>query len=370
MSVVVVDNDDSSSTSLIQRFIDLHYDVTRGRLNQLEDIEAIDLLVFVFRAGTDLSMVVGSVAESLEHVPGILATIGSPTPEDLILALSLGFTDVIEWPANNETIVTVIDRNRRRSRSPRAIDSGLYQRITGLQRDHRAGQYIPMGMLPSNPMTIGRFRLCHSIRPSHFLSGDFVDYFPLAGDHFVFYIADVSGHGASSSFVTTILKNFSLRFRREYRPQALKLPGDILIRLNREIIENDIDKHVSMFIGIVNLSTNQLHYANAGHFPHPILARGSETIVLDLPGKPIGLFENVSYESDTVEIRGGDNLVLLSDGILEVVEEIGLESKERRLMLGAVECGGVIERLWASLAIDASVIGPDDMTCLMISCER
>lgn len=369
MSLVVVGDDELSEQSLVQRFVELRYDAIRGQLTQLENIEEIDLLVFVFRESADLSMSVDSIVESLQYVPGILAEFGFLTSEDLMLALSLGFTDIIEWPAGDEAIVTVINRNRRRSLSPRAIDSGLYRRITGLQRDHRVGQYIPKGMLPPSSMTIGRFRLSYSIRPSHFLAGDFVDYFRLSEDYFAFYIADVSGHGASSAFVTAILKNFSYRFRREYRPKALKLPGDILIRLNREIVDNEIDKHVSIFIGIVNLSTNQLHYGNAGHFPYGVLARGGDAMVLDLPGKPIGLFENISYASNTVEFREGDNLVLLSDGVLEVMEEIGLESKEKRLMQAAVECEGTIERLWNFLDIDTSVVGPDDMTCLMVSCE-
>ena len=89
--------------------------------------------------------------------------------------------------------------------------------------------------------------------------------------------------------------------------------------------------------------------------------------MLEQPGKPIGLFEDVSYESNTVEFRKGEDLVLLSDGVLEVMQEKGLGSKEKRLILGAIECGGTIERLWASLGIDASVTGPDDMTCLMVS---
>ena len=369
MSIVVMDDDDESAASLIQRLSELGYQVTRGRVGRLATLDAIELFVCGFHAQGNLEELVAPIAQRLERIPAVLAAIARPTAADLTLAMSLGFTDVVQWPLDGDALEAVLERNLRRSRTRRMTDPRLFQQMSDLERDQRAGRYIQMGMLPPNPMAIDQYRLRHRIHPSLLLSGDFVDYFRIGDDHFVFYIADVSGHGASSAFVTVILKNFSRRLRREYRPRMLQQPGEILVALNREILDNNIDKHVAMFVGVVDLRTNELCYANAGHFPHAIHVSDGEASLLELAGKPIGLFDEVAYISATAAIGEGDNLVLLSDGVLEVMTESGLEKKERRLMRGAVECDADIDRLWTGVGVDASVAGPDDMTCLMVTCE-
>ncbi|MEJ2130358.1 MAG: SpoIIE family protein phosphatase, partial [Gammaproteobacteria bacterium] len=125
-----------------------------------------------------------------------------------------------------------------------AVNRQLTEHLRELQKDQRAGRHIQMGMLPPSPMAIEQYRLSHRIIPSLFLSGDFVDYFRITEKHFVFYIADVSGHGASSAFVTVLLKNFSRRLRREYKVRMLNRPGEILSRLNQELLDNALEKHV------------------------------------------------------------------------------------------------------------------------------
>lgn len=372
MSIVVMDDDEPSGASLVQRLSELGYAATRGRGTQLSGLsgtDPIELFVCGFHGRDALAKLVQPFATRLDRLPAVLACAETPCAEDLAAAMALGFTDVLPWPAaDDDALVAVLERNIRRSRARRANDPNLFRELGELERDQRAGRYIQMGMLPPNPMALDHYRLRHRIHPSLLLSGDFVDYFRITDEHFVFYIADVSGHGASSAFVTVILKNFSRRLRRECRPSMLREPGEILVALNREILENRIDKHVAMFLGVVNVRKNTLRYANAGHFPHAIRVREGHTRLLELSGKPVGLFQDVSYDSAGVELAEGDNLVLLSDGVLEVIPETGLAGKEHRIQEAAVECGADIDRLWSALGVDTAVAGPDDMTCLMVAC--
>lgn len=124
-----------------------------------------------------------------------------------------------------------------------------------------------------------------------------------------------------------------------------------------------------MFIGVVNLKTNELCYANGGHLIHGIHVRNGETRLLELAGKPVGLFDQVEYESAAADFEQGDNLVLLSDGVLEVMPEAGFANKESRLRRSAVECEADMDRFWTAVGIDTTVVGPDDVTCLMVGCE-
>ena len=369
MSIVVMDDGDAVAASLVQRLTELGYDSTRGRADRLAVLDAADMFVLGFRDAASLAALARPLARKMERVPAVLVALSAPSAEDLTLAMALGFTDVLPWPARAETIAAVVERNIHRSRVRRTNDPSLFQQVSDLEQDQRAGRYIQMGMLPPNPVAIDHYRLRHRIQPSLLLSGDFVDYFRITDDHFVFYIADVSGHGASSAFVTVILKNFSRRLRREYRPSMLRAPGEILVALNREILDNRIDKHVAMFIGVVNLRTNELCYANGGHLLHGIHVRNGETRLLELAGKPVGLFDQVEYQSAAADLEQGDNLVLLSDGVLEVMPETGFANKESRLRRSAVECEADMDRFWTAVGIDTTVVGPDDVTCLMVGCE-
>jgi serine phosphatase RsbU (regulator of sigma subunit) len=80
-----------------------------------------------------------------------------------------------------------------------------------LQEDQNAGRQVQMNMLPVSPWTIDEFKFAHQIIPSLYLSGDFVDYFRVDERRVAFYLADVSGHGASSAFVTVLLKFMTTR---------------------------------------------------------------------------------------------------------------------------------------------------------------
>ena len=201
------------------------------------------------------------------------------------------------------------------------------------------------------------------------LSGDFVDYLRVGPDHFVFYIADVSGHGASSAFITVILKNFSGRLRREYSPRMFTEPGEILAALNRELLDQGLGKHVAMFIGVVALKQDTITYANAGHFPHAIHAGERNAVFLETHGKPVGLFDEVSYAPSVIPLAPGESVVAFSDGVLEVMHEDGLPAKETRLVDCAAAKAPDIAALWSGLGLGESTPGPDDMTCLVVARE-
>ena len=162
---------------------------------------------------------------------------------------------------------------RRAKAAGQELRARINQYESELKRDQRAGRYIQMGMLPPSPMMIDDYRLQQDMLPSHMLSGDFVDYFAFADGYFAAYVADVSGHGASSAFVTVLLKNFSRRIRREYHPKMLNEPGQILEWLNREILEQHIDKHVAMVLVVADCQRHQFTIVNAGHYPHRPRAR-------------------------------------------------------------------------------------------------
>lgn len=323
------------------------------------------------------ALVVGAleVVEALsQDAPNLPLAVYSSEPLDkrnVVRALRFGAIDVIEAQeqGNLSSIVeAAIERAQQRARVADPGSHDAETKLRELQRDQRAGRYIQMGMLPPTPMAVDDYRLRHRILPSLMLSGDFVDYFRIGDHHFVFYVADVSGHGASSAFVTVLLKNFSRRLRREYRPAMLSAPGEILAWLNRELLENKIDKHVAMFIGAIDVKRNRLAYANAGHFPPAMMVDPHGAQMVEIAGKPVGLFHDAAWQSESLDLADRFSLVIVSDGVLETMGQGNLADKERRLLDAASRCYSSNADIWQVLELESRrAAAPDDIACLMIT---
>lgn len=328
------------------------------------------------RSGRDDVIVVSTLRDAAELLSAdplldVVLVSDSVNQADAVLtALRTGVLDV--WAADGDSAGIQAQFTALGARSHQrqlALKHRMLRQDNEIQRDQRAGRLIQLGMLPPNPMMIGDYVLRHRIVPSSILSGDFVDYFSFAQHYLAAYVADVAGHGASSAFVTVLLKNFSRRIRREYRVDMLNEPGLILAWLNRELLEQQIDKHVTFALVLIDLRDDTLLHVNAGHYPQAVLVRASGVArFLDAGGKPVGLFPEVAYTAVTATIEPGDRLVLFSDGVLELLGEKSLDAKEQRLLRAASESEN-LDEVWASLGLAAGQQSPDDMSCLIISRE-
>ena len=366
MSLIVVVSDQQLSESLCRQAEQLGLAVIAAdNLSLAEEICGHNHPELLLCADQDWSV---SLAARFCDVSVVYLAPELPANDVMLELLRAGIADVWVTPLDNEGFAqrrTEILEGARRARSQ--AETQLRGHVRELQRDQRAGRYIQMGMLPPNPMAIDNYRLQHRIIPSLILSGDFVDYFQITDRYFAFYIADVSGHGASSAFVTVLLKNFSRRLRREYRPSMIREPGEILEWINRELLEQKIDKHVVLILAVGDLRNNQVTLVNAGHFPPLILVEDGCARFVEQRGKPIGLFESVHYDSITIRIEAGSRLIAFSDGILDALGKASLAEKEKRLLDAA--CAGSMDAIWKSLGVH-QMGAPDDMTCLTVTRER
>ena len=362
---IAVMGDDESASSLILRLSRLGFDAIhakRGSRAFARVLEASDVIVCDSTQHAEIGI------EATGRLPGafVLMTPKLPSAEEMVDAMRLGVIDVVTMSVDD---VEFGARMRAALNRAKPTDLRIAGQLDSLERDQRAGHYVQLRMLPSSPTTIDRYRLAHRVQPSMILSGDFVDYFRLTDSHFVFYIADVSGHGASSAFVTVILKTFTRRLRREYRPHMLQDPGEILALLNRELLDQGLGKHVTMFIGVVDIAANNAALANAGHFPHPIYAAAKESTYIEAPGKPVGLFDDVAYDVTNIALEPGDSVVAFSDGVFEVMHEEELAAKEERLLQCTDANAPDIAALWRDLGVVEGSPAPDDITCLTVTRE-
>jgi len=366
MGLVVVAPDEQASDALCQQLEHLNLEplpaVNPGIAQEICDHALPELLICTRMDWAE------SLAESNRRLPVVFATSEEPEPNVLLRALRGGLSDVWKLPMNDAFAQQRIDTILKQSRASRSqAETRLNAHVHELQRDQRAGRYIQMGMLPPNPMAIDRYRLQHRIIPSLILSGDFVDYFRITDRYFAMYIADVSGHGASSAFVTVLLKNFSRRLRREYRASMIDEPGEILSWINRELLEQKIDKHVVMILVLGDLEADTLKVVNAGHFPPAIMVDEDGARFVEQRGRPVGLFDEVAYESRSLSFAPGERLVLFSDGVLDAMPGLDLTQKESRLLDAAEKES--MDQIWQGLQLQ-EVAARDDMTCLTLVREN
>lgn len=246
----------------------------------------------------------------------------------------------------------------------------LLESLTHLKKDQQAGRHIQLKMLPETPKVIGNYRFHQYILPSLYLSGDFIDYFIVGTRHAVFFVADVSGHGASSAFVTVMLKNLFARKRSDFHHRhnsAILSPAHMLDRANRELLGMEIDKHVTMCVGVIDLQSDELCYSIAGHLPAPVLSVDGTARYLDGHDLPVGLFPDVTYSEHRMQLPEKAVLTLFSDGILEVLNPKGVIAKEQYLLEALEDGPATADDVINTFQLNSIGEAPDDIAVLVVS---
>ena len=246
--------------------------------------------------------------------------------------------------------------------------SSMFRR---LERDQRSGFRVQQAMLPDAPTSIRGITFNHQLYPSLIMSGDFIDYFELFDGRVAFYIADVSGHGASSAFITVLLKSLSRRLLDEFR--RFLSTAEILSWINSELMQWKLEQHVTMFFGIIDQENSSLEYSNAAHFPGTILCFDQGANFLEIGGQPLGLYREPLYQVHHVDLPKNYSIVMFSDGVFEILPQRTLEAKEEHL-LSVVKCqqlgedlSGMVDGLVDDLGVLSASAIPDDIAVFTVA---
>ena len=311
----------------------------------------------------------------------VVAFSAAQSAEQVVAALRAGASDFVIKPLCDKNAVdAVLSRLFERVRVARLNEVyreeletknlNLSEGISELRADQTAGRKVQMKMLPEKDRVIGDLQVTHVIHPSLYLSGDFLDYVRLEEHLSLIYIADVSGHGASSAFVTVLLKNLTNRLQRNLRRGSsddILDPERFLKRVNRELQETGLGKHVTMFVGLIDSYEHVMRYAVGAHFPLPIISSVNETRFLQGAGLPVGLFSDPEWETYTEPLPEGFHLILFSDGILEVIDAKTLDQKEKCLLELVRSGRHTISDISEALEFEEMSDLPDDIAILTVT---
>ena len=158
------------------------------------------------------------------------------------------------------------------------------------------------------------FDIFASMDPAKEVGGDFFDYFLVDDDHLCMVIADVSGKGVPAAL-------FMMASKIILQSVAMLggSPAEILTRTNEAICSNnEAEMFVTVWVGMLELSTGKLTAANAGH-EYPIIrhADGSYALYKDKHGFVIGGMEGVRYREYELQLEPGARVFVYTDGVPE-----------------------------------------------------
>ncbi|MBQ7587873.1 MAG: SpoIIE family protein phosphatase [Lachnospiraceae bacterium] len=185
---------------------------------------------------------------------------------------------------------------------------------------------LQASMVPSDfPVFPDRneFGLFALMNPARETGGDFYDFFLADDDHLVLTMADVSGKGMPAALFMILCKIILAEHAKLGKP-----PGQILKDANTDICSNNREQmFVTVWLGILEISTGILRFADAGH-EKPLLRRNGKWDFLskEQSGIPIGLLSESPdgselFPEQSIVLHCGDVLIQYTDGVTEAVHE-------------------------------------------------
>ncbi|MBQ2596610.1 MAG: SpoIIE family protein phosphatase, partial [Oscillospiraceae bacterium] len=161
------------------------------------------------------------------------------------------------------------------------------------------------------------FDIYATMKPAKEVGGDFYDFFLIDEDHLGLVIADVSGKGVPAALFMMIAKTIL-----QSCAMLGKSASEILAKTNEALCSNNqVDMFVTVWIGILELSTGKLTASNAGH-EYPVLKHpdGRFELFRDKHGFVLGGIEGAKYKEYELRMEPGAKLFVYTDGVPEATD--------------------------------------------------
>lgn len=386
-NILVIDDDVTVRRGITDYLEDGGFDVSQAEngpqgLEVFRKIKPDLVLIDLHMPGMSGDLVLDTLTVESPQTPTIVMA-ETEYMATVIEALKHGATDYVTKPITDMTVLEhaiakalersrLVEQNRIYREQLELANQALKKSLDILEQDQEAGRSVQMRLLPEQDMKFGPYHFSHGVEPSLYLSGDFVDYFKINDRFMGFYIADVSGHGASSAFVTVLLKSLiglSLTRYELHKDTVILEPEKLLEKLGTEIHGAKLGKYLTIVYGIIDLKNHQLTYSIGGHYPNPILVKEGNAEFMEGKGFPVGIMKQATYQKITIDLPPKVQVVMFSDGITEILPEPDLTSKEKTILSMVANSDGTIEYYRKCLGLENKKGLPDDVTMLLLRRE-
>jgi sigma-B regulation protein RsbU (phosphoserine phosphatase) len=261
-----------------------------------------------------------------------------------------------------------------------------------LESELAIAQEVQAQLFPRQTSELDSLEVYGLCRPARTVSGDYYDFLTLPGEKMGLAVGDVSGKGISAALLMATIHSAVRAYSLESVP-ALSLPAAVgagrglgehaqlqgaevsprlvMYHLNRQLYHSTRpEKYATLFYSIFDGRSRRLTYSNAGHLPPVVLGSDGSLRRLDSGGTVVGLFDEVTFEESSTELRPGDLFFAYSDGLTEPENEYGEFGEERLIDLVIENRSLSLDRI--SEAVNAAILDwiggneqPDDVTLVL-----
>ena len=291
--------------------------------------------------------------------------------DNIRIAMNRGAFDFITKPVNFEDLEITINKTLEEiNLTRRSLEE--HDQLVSIQQDLNVAREIQQAILPKVfppfPMQ-HHFDVYASMVSAKEVGGDFFDFFQIDAHRLGFVIGDVSGKGVPAAIFMAVSRTL-------IRATALKgvSAGECMYYVNNLLCNESVrSMFVTVFYGILNTSTGEVEYVNAGHNPPYLLSSSGIRKVEMTNGLALGILEEVSFQSKILVMNPGEKLFLYTDGITEAFNNELVAYGEAKLESFLNQCSGLpIETIIKDSLEDVNAfvggaLQSDDITMLAIA---
>ena len=191
------------------------------------------------------------------------------------------------------------------------VESNNVREKEKMQSELDVATSIQLSVLPK---PLDKENIYGLMNPARSVGGDFYDFFYIDQNYLAIVISDVSGKGIPAALfmmkTETLIKSLTTSFKHD--------TAHIMKRCNELLCNNnEAEMFVTSWLGILNLSSGELKYTNAGHTKPLLIKNGKAEFVDDKPDLVLGAMEGIEYHERTINLDKGDKICLYTDGITE-----------------------------------------------------
>jgi sigma-B regulation protein RsbU (phosphoserine phosphatase) len=309
--------------------------------------------------GLDLLARIRAIDDSLP----VLVMTAWGTMDLAIQAMQRGASDFILKPWDNAAVMASLHTHIARRQSQHAQQCRAEQ-------ENLEARHVQEQLILNHAPKIPGLQIASAWRPARHVGGDYCDVLDLGDGEVGICIADVSGKGLAAAL---LMSNVQAAVRS--LASASLEPSDLCARLNALLCQNTSqDRFVTFFYAVLDHPQKRLRYCNAGHIPPQLLRSDGSILELEEGGPVLGEFPELTYGQGAVDLRKGDQLLCLTDGILEAANAGGEEFGQNQLAAilarkRDLNADQLRDRIMSAAANHCGENFEDDATLLVVGIE-
>src|SRR5579863_1864016 len=226
-----------------------------------------------------------------------------------------------------------------------------------LEGELAIAQEVQAQLFPRQATELESLEVHGFCRPARTVSGDYYDFLTASSHKLILAVGDISGKGISAALLMATIHSAVRAYSVESLPQMREpvgvgalagaarvmaawpegievSPGALLGLLNHQLYESTPpEKYATLFLAVYDGRLHRLTYSNGGHLPPLLIAQDGAVRRLEAGGTVVGLFDNMTYDEDSVDMHPGEIFLAYSDGVSEPENEFGEFGEERLIDL-------------------------------------